>query len=380
MKVELVGPIGDFSGYGHDCRQTAQALLKAGVDLYIKRIVIDKKDATCDFGAVGSTLRPYVRTSEELDVQIIHAPPHMWGKYVRGDCLTIGKTAWETDTVDPRWIRYIRNAGVQQLWVPTQSNADIFQSELPNASVIAIPHAHDVDAYDTNVDPLDLSMFGVADDVFVFGSAFQWTARKNPEGLITAFISEFSSDESVALLLKTHTWDTTEDATTDLHEKLISAVKSTGFSGPRGRIALLPQALPFEMMLQLYKRIDCGVYPFHGEGWGLHISESMLMERACIVTNWSGPTEYCDESDSYLLGYQMKPVTGMEWSRWHNSSQSWADPDLTQLRETMRMVFEQRGTPAHMEKGMMAREKIYNNYSLNSVGNKMKDLMKDLLQ
>lgn len=380
MKVELVGPVGDFSGYGHDCRQTAQALLKAGVDLYIKRIVVDKKDATCDFGRVGSTLRPYVRTVAEPDVQIIHAPPHMWAKHVRGDCLTVGKTAWETDTLDSRWIRYIRNAGVQQLWVPTQSNVDIFQPELPNIPVVAVPHAHDVDAYTTEVDPIDLSSFGISNDVFVFGSAFQWTARKNPEGLITAFISEFSSDEPVALLLKTHTWDTTEKATSDLHEKLIKVVKGTGFNDSRGRVALLPQALPFDMMLQLYKRIDCGVYPFHGEGWGLHISESMLMERACIVTNWSGPTEYCDESDTYLLGYQMKPVTGMEWSRWHNSSQSWADPDLTQLRETMRMVFEQRGASIHMEKGMAAREKIYNNYNLYTVGHTMKEALEELLR
>lgn len=379
MKVELVGPVGDFSGYGHDCRQTAQALLKAGVDLSITRIVVDRKNVTCDFGRVSSVLRPYIRKAVEPDVQIIHAPPHMWGEHVRGDCPTIGKTVWETDTLDPRWAKFARSAGVQQIWVPTEFNVPIFSDQLPNIPIVTIPHAHDVDGYVTDVNPLDLSEFGVSDDMFVFGAGFQWTARKNPEGLLTAFLAEFSADEPVALVLKAHTFDTTEQATSQLYEKLIGCVKSCGFDAPRGKVALLPQALPFSMMLQFHKRVDCGVYPFHGEGWGLHISESMLMETPCIVTNWSGPSEYSTVENSYLLDYQLQPVRGMEWSQWHDASQSWADPSLPQLRKIMRHVFEQRETNALMEKGALARQTIYNRYNLYAVAKQMKDALEDVV-
>jgi glycosyltransferase involved in cell wall biosynthesis len=379
MKVELVGPIGDFSGYGHDCRQTAHSLLKAGVDLSITRIIVDQSSTTCDFGRIESVLRPYIRKAEEPDVQILHAPPQCWAKHVRGDCLTIGKTAWETDAISHDWVKFIRNAGIQELWVPSDFNVNVFKESLPTLSVMTIPHAHDVDAYTPGVEPLDLSPFGVSADTFVFGSGFQWTARKNPEGLIAAYLAEFDADEPVALVLKTHTWDTTEKATGELYQKLIDIIKETGFNRPRGKIALLPQTLPFDMMLQWHKRVNCGVYPHRGEGWGLHISESMLMETPCIVTNWSGSTEYCDDSNSYLLDYQLQPVRGMSWCPWYDASQSWAEPNLVQLRKLMRAAFEGRESSELQDKGIAARSTIYDNYNLYSVARLMKDRLEALV-
>tara|TARA_Y100001963_G_C6474725_1_gene306143 strand:- start:260 stop:469 length:210 start_codon:yes stop_codon:yes gene_type:complete len=69
----------------------------------------------------------------------------------------------------------------------------------------------------------------------------------------------------------------------------------------------------------------------------------------------------------------------MEWSQWHDASQSWADPSLPQLRKIMRHVFEQRETNALKEKGVLARQTIYDRYNLYAVAKKIKDALEEVV-
>ena len=378
MEVELIGPIGDPSGYGHDCRQTAHALIRAGVDLSITRMQFDPANFTCDYGRVESLLRHHIKPAKNPKIQIIHSTPEFWSKHVRKDCYTIGKTVWETDRIDERWTKYIQDAGVDELWLPNQFNIDVFKKDLPKLRMTDIPHVHDTEVFNPAVAPLDLEPFGVTDDLFVFGAGFQWTERKNPLGLITAYVAEFNADDPVALVLKTYASNTSDSEVSRVHQLIFDALKDAGFPEGRAKIALISQLLPFDMLLQFHRRVDCGVYPHRGEGWGLHISESMLMGTPCIVTNWSGSTTFCDEGNSYPLNYQMTPVSKMPWCPWYNATQSWAEPDLIHLRKTMRHVFENRKSPELSDKGVAARATIHDRYNLDAVGKLMKTRLEEI--
>ena len=102
------------------------------------------------------------------------------------------------------------------------------------------------------------------------------------------------------------------------------------------------------------------------------------METPCIVTNWSGSTTFCDESNSYPLNYQMTPVSKMPWCPWYNATQSWAEPDLIHLRKTMRQVFEDRKSSELSDKGVVARATIYDRYNLDAVGKLMKARLEEI--
>jgi glycosyltransferase involved in cell wall biosynthesis len=60
-------------------------------------------------------------------------------------------------------------------------------------------------------------------------------------------------------------------------------------------------------MRDLYSLADAFVLPTRGEGWGIPVAEAMAMGLPVIVTNYSGPTEYANEENAYLL-----PVTGLD--------------------------------------------------------------------
>ena len=55
------------------------------------------------------------------------------------------------------------------------------------------------------------------------------------------------------------------------------------------RLLLLPTSLP--------RPAPC----CRGEGWGLPVVEAMAMALPVIVTNWSGPTAYLDDTVGYPL-------------------------------------------------------------------------------
>ena len=51
----------------------------------------------------------------------------------------------------------------------------------------------------------------------------------------------------------------------------------------------------------MYKAAHAFVLPSRGEVWLKHLVEAMSMSLKVITTNWSGPTEYLTEENSYPL-------------------------------------------------------------------------------
>ena len=375
MRVEICGPAGDPSGYGHDCRQLAHSLMNVGVDLSIKVTNFDKPGFTCDYGAVESVLRPRIKNVENVDAQLLVSTPEFWEASARKDCYTIGRVFWETDRIDSRWVDYVKESDIDELWLPSQWQINVFRKDFPTMPMTVVPCAHDTSGFDVDVEPLDLSEFGVSEDTFIFGAGFQWTKRKNPQGLITAYLAEFSESDPVTLVLKTYGADDSDAEVQRILGEIVQIQKNTGLSD-NPSMAIITQLLSFEMMLQFRKRTDCGVYPHRGEGWGLHISESMLMGTPCIVTDWSATTEFCDETNSYLIDSTLTPVSGMPWCPWYNARQNWAGPDLVQLRKAMRQAFDNR--EALEARGSEARKKIETCYSLEAVGALMRTRLMEI--
>ena len=100
---------------------------------------------------------------------------------------------------------------------------------------------------------------------FVFLSVFKWEYREGWDVLLKAYLKEFSRIHGIASI-----------CVIDTHIAQVD--------------------LPI-----MYKAAHAFVLPSRGEVWLKHLVEAMSMSLKVITTNWSGPTEYLTEENSYPL-------------------------------------------------------------------------------
>jgi len=114
-------------------------------------------------------------------------------------------------------------------------------------------------------------------------------------------------------------------------------------------VRIINQDMAAHLLPSLYKAVDAFVIASRGEGWGRPHVEAMSMEIPIIATNWSGPTAFMTEFNSFPL-----EIDGLEPSSLVEDHK-WAKPSHTHLRHLMRYVFahpqeaKQRGLQARRD-------------------------------
>ncbi|KAK9283913.1 hypothetical protein L1049_012168 [Liquidambar formosana] len=99
----------------------------------------------------------------------------------------------------------------------------------------------------------------------------------------------------------------------------------------------------------------------------------MAMSLPVIATNWSGPTEYLTEENSYLL-----PVDRMsEVMEGPFKGHLWAEPSVNKLRGLMRHVMS--NVEEAKAKGRKAREDMTNKFSPEIVAAIVTDHIQNIL-
>uniref|UniRef100_A0A7S1NGS4 Glycosyl transferase family 1 domain-containing protein n=1 Tax=Eutreptiella gymnastica TaxID=73025 RepID=A0A7S1NGS4_9EUGL len=199
---------------------------------------------------------------------------------------------------------------------------------------------------------------------FAFLSVFKWEPRKGWDVLLEAFLREFDARQDfVCLYIKTshfHSEGDFRDAiTTFARDRL--GIGPDAWKAQAPTIEVLAETIPHEDMPRLYKSVDAVVIPSRGEGWGRPHVEAMAMELPLIATNWSGPTAYMTEHNSYPLRIDhLETIKDGPW-RGHR----WAQPSVAHLRELLRRVYSD--PEAAKETGRAARRDIVAQYSTGPV-------------
>jgi glycosyltransferase involved in cell wall biosynthesis len=122
-------------------------------------------------------------------------------------------------------------------------------------------------------------------------------------------------------------------------------------------------------MLGLHKMADCFVLIQRAEGWGLPHFEACMMGKPVITTNYSANLEFTRPEHSYLVGYNMTSVRGMDWIHWYRPDMVWADPSVAECGERMRHVFNNREEARG--KGKAAKAFVHGNFTWNVIGKKI---------
>ncbi len=268
---------------------------------------------------------------------------------LRKDGLNAALVNWEQTVVPSEWARVL--GGLDVIVAPSEFTREAFGEAVPNVPVLSTK----VPLWLPETVTPNRTRFGLDLDRVWFGGGFEPQsdpARKNPFAVLDAFARAFPSRRDVGLVIKVNN-ATMEGRTHPVMEELRARSR-----GDR-RILLLEESVDYESVLSFYASLDVYVSLHRSEGIGLGLMEAMSLGKPVIATGWSGNMSFMDRSNSCLVAYGLIPVR----ARVNEYSQellgplaAWADPDVTNAAEWMRMLVERPDVRAAI--GHNARESM----------------------
>ena len=113
-------------------------------------------------------------------------------------------------------------------------------------------------------------------------------------------------------------------------------------------IRLIPRVANHHAIAALMRAADCGVFPARAEAWNLPALEMLSCGRYVIATDYSGPTQYLDQTNAMLITVdKLEPAADHEWMPVYTERKigDWAhlgDDQVEQLVAHLRAVHERK--------------------------------------
>ncbi|NOZ28643.1 MAG: glycosyltransferase [Chloroflexi bacterium] len=354
-----------FSGYSRLSRETILALDRRGAMVAVEPLGVDRRfveQLKADPDVAYTWTRLLAQKVEDEGVYICLHPPVLWNgtdlfAAVRqrnpGFKAYVGITMFETDRLPAGWADACN--GMDEVWVPSTFNRDTFaRAGVDPERIQVIPFGIDIQRYDPEqVQPREIP----GRRGFTFLSVFQWSKRKGWDVLLRAYLSAFTPEDDVCLVLRTYPG---REEFPPIRERIDRYIRELGYDPEHvPPIRLLEDFIPEVDMPALYKAADAFVLPSRGEGWGIPFMEAMAMGLPVIATRWSAHLDFMNDDNSYLIDIEgLVPVDPEQTAedQFYTSDQRWAEPSVEHTAALMRHVYEHRDEAR--AKGMRARRDI----------------------
>ncbi len=361
MKVKYTGPARDYSGYGEANRHDIGALVAAGIN--VKTELPSYVRESAEFGRLGRLAVELESNNIGYEYQILHTTPDQFKRYSDEGKYHIGRVFWETDCLPQDFAEPCKD--LDEIWTGSQFNADAIRKAGVDVPIYVIPEAIDTEVGE--VKPYKIEVEG-----FKFYSIFEWTERKNPRELLSAYWQEFQGIDGVALIIKTYVDNFSIEKRQEIKQQIRKLKSQLGLKS-YAPVYLYLDLMDRHQIYRLHASCDAFVSAHRGEGWGVPQMEAMLMGKPVISTNVGGIHEYLtDGKDALLVPAEMVTLTeNTRNPRWYTPNMKWAEADHDVLRQKMRFVFDNREAAAAI--GAAGHATATEQFSLTAVGNKMRD-------
>lgn len=131
------------------------------------------------------------------------------------------------------------------------------------------------------------------DSKTIFFNCGKWEVRKGHDVLLECFNAAFEPQDNVEL------WMMCDNPFIgQMNEQWKNLYKNSKLGS---KIKFIPRQETHEDVYNIMRRVDCGVFPARAEGWNLELLEMMACGKQVIATNYSAHTEFCNDSNSYLI-------------------------------------------------------------------------------
>lgn len=366
MNVRYVGPAKDYSGYGEAVRHDLISLLSVGVNItgLFPRYTLE----IADFGEVGERIAGLENKPISYDVIILHTTPNVYNQYFEKGKYHVARVFWETDKLPPDFVENIEKC--DEVWTGSVFNEAALRNSGITRPIKIIPQAIDTAFKLDNIKPYIVD----SNEGVKFYSIFEWTARKNPEALLSAYWSEFSEKDNVSLTIKTYV-DNFEKGKEDevlFNIKKLKARLNYGYFAP---VYLWRNLMDRLQIYRFHKTFDVFVSAHRGEGWGIPQMEALLVGNPIISTNCGGIHEYLeDQKDGLLMPFKLISLNGNTRNQqWYRNDQMWADVDINKLKSSFRYAYDNFSEVKKM--GINGGKKIREMFSPEQIGQKMMEVL-----
>ena len=277
--------------------------------------------------------------------------------------ISVAFTTFET-TMLPHWLVESINSEYKGMIVPSEFNVTCLKNSGIKIPVKAVNHPIST-RWLTDINPPPEK----DKNRYVFGYVGFWNNRKNPKGVLDAYLKAFPKDNGeTALLLKTYR----AEFNVDEYAESICGEK-------RDDIWVYNESWTEQQMLWAFAMMDCYVSAHRGEGFGLGLAQAAALGKPVIYTNFSAPNEWLTQGH-YPLDFDMTQVKEGDFPGIYRHMQGefyWSDVSQDHLVETLRSVATERPKEGFNKENL---QKFREFMSWESVGKKLVDAMESILE
>lgn len=334
MKILIVGPLRDFSGYAHAGRNMIKALHFAGVDLAARHLKYDDyvyKPTDLENEKFKSSIR-------DCDVVMQFTTPNEI-RYIPGK-MNIAVFYWETTQIPRYWVEQLNR--MDMIMVPCRFNAEVIGQCGVSKPIVLCPPPFDMDIYRKSYSKLKIPK---SDGRVIYYNICQISAKKGIDALLKAYFRAFYNvPQKVMLVLKSYINMVNRNNEVAAIKSMIQNIKD-GLRMPIQEyppVYIIDDILNDEDIYRLHTTGDVYVCTSRGEGWGIPPFEAMAMGKLVISNNWGGLADFVTQHNAIVYGGCQGIVFDQKHSDpyLYTGMDAWFQPDECQLTSALRMTYD----------------------------------------
>ncbi|MGR3374995.1 MAG: glycosyltransferase family 4 protein [Pseudooceanicola nanhaiensis] len=373
--IQLIGPIRKASGLGQATRLSASILAETPYSVNPVDFGLDNPapEGFSTAGEVSDWKRARVNlihlNAESIPLVYSYAPD------VFSDAYNIGYFYWELDT--PAACHYLGMDLLDEIWVSTEYGVRIYGGRNDGRPVVNVGMCFEDLPEIPRAEARDFvrERFGYGEREFVFLAAFDsfsFVQRKNPDGVVRAFLEAFPDDPDVRLVIKTQNrTKITDPAQQKVWDRLEAMMEG------ETRIDVLDETLTYDDLLRLKKGCDCYISLHKSEGWGFGMIEAMNLRVPVVATAYSGNMDFCSEDTAWLVDYEEVELEDDDYI-FVVPGQKWARPDHDDAVAKLRAV--RQDDAGRVEKVEAAWRNVRENFSAPAIARRYRARLEGILE